>query len=382
MDIQPRPSSLKLGIVLTLIGSTLLGTVGGAITGGVVGYTVATYRQPAPIILSASSTATPDSSLDVVTASMTPTLESRAYLSESEALVMAVERVQPATVSVMNQGRFGEVTGSGVIIDWAGYILTNDHVVEGGQRLEVVLADGSQVPAQIVGASSEYDLAIIKINADMVPAVATFGDSAEVKQGERVAAIGSALGDLRNTVTSGIISAQNRELGDLRGLLQTDTPINQGNSGGPLINLDGQVIGINVMIVRGDRLYGSTAEGLGFAIPSNMARMAAQQLIETGEVQVPYIGIRYEVLNPQKSMEYGVAVPQGVWIAEVLAGTPADKAGLQPQDVVVALDGQGINDAHPLPQQLLTYEVGDTVTLSVVRGQAQLEIPLMLGQRP
>ena len=212
--------------------------------------------------------------------------------------------------------------------------------------------------------------------------MAIFGDSSALKQGERVAAIGSALGDLRNTVTSGIISAQNRQLGDLRGLLQTDTPINQGNSGGPLINLYGEVIGINVMILRGSGFRGSTAEGLGFSIPSNMVEMVAQQLIETGEVQIPYIGIIYEVLNPQKGIEYGLSVSEGVWIDQVLEGTPAHETGIQAQDVIIALNDQVINDKHPLSQLILEYQVGDKIILTLVRDSKTLEVPLVLGKRP
>jgi 2-alkenal reductase len=233
-----------------------------------------------------------------------------------------------------------------------------------------------------VGLTDAYDLAVLKIDRSAVPAVAELGDSARLKQGQAVIAIGSALGDFRNTVTGGIISAHNRQLGELRGLLQTDAPINRGNSGGPLINLQGEVVGINVMVVRGNSFAGATAEGLGFSIPANTVRRVVAQLIETGEVRVPYLGIFYEVLNPQMSMAHGLSVTEGVWLERVLPGTPAAQAGLRAGDVVLSFGGQAINDAYPLPELLLRYRVGDEVVINVLREGNNLEIPVKLGERP
>jgi len=213
--------------------------------------------------------------------------------------------------------------------------------------------------------------------------VASFGDSSAMRQGERVVAIGSALGTFQNTVTSGVISAHNRSIGRdrLRGLIQTDTPINQGNSGGPLVNLQGQVIGINVAVLRGSA-SGDLAEGLGFSIPANTARMVAKQLIETGEVRIPFLGVSYVDLNPQLSLENNLPVAAGSLIEEVLPRTAAAAAGLRRGDIILAVDDQAVDDAHPLAQLLLQHTVGDEVKLLIVRNEGQLEVDVALGERP
>ncbi|MFZ1475570.1 MAG: trypsin-like peptidase domain-containing protein, partial [Anaerolineae bacterium] len=226
-----------------------------------------------------------------------PTLAPATTATGADPLVLAVSRVTPATVTVIvNDGS----SGSGVFIREDGYLVTNNHVVEGGSRFEIIYADGSRVTAELVGTATEFDLAILKV-ADKAPAVAVLGDSGAVAPGSRVAAIGSALGGFRNTVTAGVLSAHNRRLGDLDGLLQTDAAINHGNSGGPLINLAGEIIGINVAVVRGSGT--DAAEGLGFSIPSNTVRVVAEQLISNGRVVRPYLGITFEPLNPQLASE-------------------------------------------------------------------------------
>ena len=304
-------------------------------------------------------------------------------MAENDALVAAVEAVKPATVTVLNYNSRGGGSGSGVIIDRAGYIITNHHVVQGARQLGVIFAHGGSVKAQLVGTSPDFDLAILKVEAKDVPAVASFGDSSAMRQGERVVAIGSALGTFQNTVTSGVISAHNRSIGRdrLRGLIQTDTPINQGNSGGPLVNLQGQVIGINVAVLRGSA-SGDLAEGLGFSIPANTARMVAKQLIETGEVRIPFLGVSYVDLNPQLSLENNLPVAAGSLIEEVLPRTAAAAAGLRRGDIILAVDDQAVDDAHPLAQLLLQHTVGDEVKLLIVRNEGQLEVDVALGERP
>ena len=294
----------------------------------------------------------------------------------ADPLVLAVGRVTPATVTVIvNDGS----SGSGVFIREDGYLVTNNHVVEGGSRFEIIYADGSRVTAELVGAATEFDLAVLKV-ADKAPAVAVLGDSGAVAPGSRVAAIGSALGGFRNTVTAGVLSAHNRRLGDLDGLLQTDAAINHGNSGGPLINLAGEIIGINVAVVRGSGT--DAAEGLGFSIPSNTVRVVAEQLISNGRVVRPYLGITFEPLNPQLASESGLSVVQGAYVQQVVANGPSAQAGLKVGDAIVALGGQAIDDQHPLPQVLLQYRAGQSLELTVARGDSQFKLTVMLSQRP
>lgn len=305
-----------------------------------------------------------------------PTLAPATPATGADPLVLAVGRVTPATVTVIvNDGS----SGSGVFIREDGYLVTNNHVVEGGSRFEIIYADGSRVTAELVGAATEFDLAVLKV-ADKAPAVAVLGDSGAVAPGSRVAAIGSALGGFRNTVTAGVLSAHNRRLGNLDGLLQTDAAINHGNSGGPLINLAGEIIGINVAVVRGSGT--DAAEGLGFSIPSNTVRVVAEQLISNGRVVRPYLGITFEPLNPQLASESGLSVVQGAYVQQVVANGPSAQAGLKVGDAIVALGGQTIDDQHPLPQVLLQYRAGQSLELTVARGDSQFKLTVMLSQRP
>lgn len=374
---------VKVGVIMLVLGTILLGTIGGAVMGGVVGYTMALSSQPEPITISQPSVP--------VTHRLEPVMQSSNSINspaaaqtvpENEALIAAVDLVNPATVTVLNQNFQGISSGSGVIIDTAGYIVTNNHVIENAEKIYVILAHGGRMPAQLVGSSADFDIAVLKIDADYVPAVAYFGDSSVLRLGERVAAIGSALGGFRNTVTSGVISAHNRSLGGQNGLLQTDTPINHGNSGGPLINLQGEVVGINVMVLRGSGYSGDVAEGLGFAIPSNTVASVVKQLIETGRAEMPFLGVSYSVLNPQLSMEYNITTTQGAYIEKVLAGSAAKEAGVQPKDIITAINGRMLDDQHPLGQQLMMYSVGETIELTILRGDKEIKIPVTLGKRP
>ncbi|MFQ5576829.1 MAG: S1C family serine protease [Anaerolineae bacterium] len=379
---KPGPR-ISVWLVLLAAATIFLAIAGGAVVGGVAGYSVALNQIPEPA--AAISQPVPVSAAQpMLTPEAQPLSEAgiAAGISENEALIAAVEQVKPATVTVLNYSRAGVSSGSGVIIDRAGYIVTNNHVIEGAGKLEVILTHGGRVTAQPVGRTTDFDLAVIKIDGDYVPAVAHFGDSSALRQAERVAAIGSALGGFRNTVTSGVISAHNRTLGGQRGLLQTDAPINHGNSGGPLVNLSGEVFGINVMVLRGGGFGGDVAEGLGFAIPANIAKNVVRQLIETGTAEMPFLGVSYSDLNPQLSMEYNLSTTSGAFIEQIVGGTAAEKAGLRANDIILAVDGQPVDDQHPLSQHLLEYSVGQEVTLTVSRGEEQLQVTVTLGKRP
>ena len=382
IDSQNSRPKISLGIIAIMLITVIFGTVGGGMLGGIAGYLIALNQSPALTTIPQPSTVSFSATDQLPTMpTLSPTESNNAVVTENGSLIEAIDKVKPATVTVLNfvgSGRSG--SGSGVIIDESGYIITNHHVIQGTRRLEVILSHGGRVSAQLVGSSPAFDLAVLKINRRDVPAVAGFGDSAALRQGERVAAIGSALGDFRNTVTSGVLSAHNRDLGNQSGLLQTDTPINHGNSGGPLINLNGEVIGINVMVLRGSA-RGDVAEGLGFSIPSNTARMVAKQLIETGRVEVPFLGVQPRTLNPQLSLENGLTVVTGSYIEAVVPNTAAAQSGIKQGDVILAVNGQAVDDAHPLRQLLLQHNVGDDIDLTIIRGADQFSLTVTLGKQ-
>jgi 2-alkenal reductase len=310
----------------------------------------------------------------------------------------------PAVVTVVNTmqqgtggGRFGfggqgqapEALGSGVIIDNQGDIITNQHVVADQQSLQVIFADGTEVSATLVGQDAYSDIAVIKVSAK-VPAVAQFGDSNKLEPGQPVVAIGTALGEYNNTVTEGIVSALHRQLGDgstsTQDLIQTDAAINHGNSGGPLLDLSGNVIGINTAVVRDSSLTGDVAEGLGFAIPSNTARSVAQQLMQNGSVSHPYIGISYEIITPQIATDNKLPRQEGVFVTDVASGSPADKAGIKANSIITSFDGVALKgtDNSQLVQLLSKHKVGDSVKLTVIApgSTTEKQVTVVLGERP
>jgi S1-C subfamily serine protease len=312
------------------------------------------------------------------------------------------EQVKPAVVQVTNdQAGFGSLSqgsevpvgvGSGIIYDSAGYILTNNHVVEGANQIIVTLTDGRTFTAKLLGRDARTDLAVIQISGSNLP-VAQLGDSTQMRVGDWVVAIGNALALSGGaTVTAGVVSAMDRSIQEpataqgtagpfLFGLIQTDAPINPGNSGGPLVNLDGQVIGINTL-GGGSTSQGVTTYGIGFAISIATAKPIADQLVATGQAIHPYLGISYVPLNPALSAQNGISVPYGVYVTSVVSGSPAAQAGLQADDVITAIGGAPLQNDSDLAQILSGDKPGDTVTLTVLRGNQTLTIKLTLGQAP
>jgi 2-alkenal reductase len=346
-----------------------------------------------PTTASAPSPTTTTQPAGVAMASNTATA---APIAADEPYISVVRTAGPAVVTVVNQlgtqvTPFGQTTqpqalGSGIIIDSAGHIVTNNHVVAGGEQFQVIFSDARKVPATLVGRDPLSDIAVLKVDGP-VPAVATFGDSSALEPGEQVVAIGSALGNFRNTVTHGIVSGLDRTLDDpngpgLTGLIQTDAPINHGNSGGPLLNLRGEVIGINTAVISGNPLTGDIAQGLGFAVPSNTARQISDELIKNGTVKRAFLGITYQQLSPQIASYYGLSATQGAFITGVQPGSPADAAGLKAQDVVTAIDGTTLDDDHPLSGILLSHKVGDAIQLTVNRAGTTVTLKATLGERP
>ncbi len=282
--------------------------------------------------------------------------------------------------------------GSGVIYKKSGntaYIVTNNHVVSGSNALQVILSNGKKVDAQLVGADSATDLAVLKINAANVKEVASFGNSNSIKAGQDVLAIGSPMGsEYANTVTKGIVSAKNRTLkagtdGTLTSVIQTDAAINSGNSGGPLINMAGQVIGINSMKLSSDN-DGSSVEGIGFAIPSNEVVSIINQLVKKGKISRPALGLGMADLSSvttdqqQSVLKLPSNVNKGVVILQVANGSVADNAGLKKYDVITQLGDKKINNTNELRAALYKYKVGDTTKVTFYRDGHQQTATLHL----
>jgi serine protease Do len=269
--------------------------------------------------------------------------------------------------------------GSGFIISEDGYILTNNHVVGDTSSLEVTLQDGRKFDAEVVGADARTDVAIIKIDGDDLP-VLPLGDSDAIEVGEWVLAVGSPFG-LSGTVTTGIISAKGRSsmgITDYEDFLQTDAAINPGNSGGPLINLRGEVVGINTAIASRTGAY----NGIGFAIPINMANAIRQQLIDNGRVTRGYLGVVIQQLTPDLADSFGVEGDSGVLIGEVTPDGPAGKAGLKQGDVIVEMDGKPVEKMAPFRNRVAMVAPGSKVELEVLRDGARKTFNVQVGELP
>ncbi len=375
-------------VTLIVLVSLMVGTVGGAVGGGAVAWLAVSRARPTVVAVDKPVVASP-----VV---QPPSTQLR--LETSTAIVQSVAQVRPAVVTVINTQRPQQVfsfwgrqviqpksSGSGVIISKDGYILTNNHVIEDQDSLEVVFANGDKASARLIGADPYADSAVIKVDSP-VPAVAEFGDSSALQPGETVIAIGSALGDFKNTVTVGVVSATGRSLDSgngfsLEGLIQTDAAINHGNSGGPLVNALGQVIGINTAIVRNDQSSGDVAEGLGFAIPSNTVKSVADQIIKKGYVSRAYLGIRYVTITPEVAGANGLSIDWGVYVKGVDSGSPAEKAGLRTGDIITDIGPDQISADLSYTNALLHHQPGEQVTLKVWRSSKTLSLEVTFGEQ-
>jgi serine protease Do len=274
--------------------------------------------------------------------------------------------------------QFQTALGSGFIISPEGYILTNNHMVEGAETVNVELADGRKFTAKITGKDPDIDIAVIKIDADNLPYL-EFADSDKLEVGEWVLAIGNPLGFSR-TVTAGIVSAKGRSVGleQIENFIQTDAAINRGNSGGPLLNLAGKVVGMNTAI------YGATGNiGIGFAIPSNMAQHAYEQIREGGSVERGFLGIGFNQLTPAVAATLGLKEDtKGVIISSVVEDSAAQKAGLQPYDVIVEFENQPVEQSNEFLSRVAMLKPGTEVNLVVLRDGKRKPFTIKLGKRP
>ncbi len=338
---------------------------------------------------------------------------SSAFKSEDSSKISdMVEDLSPAIVGITNlqaqsnSSLFGSSSsdssedtesgsGSGVIFkkeNGEAYIITNNHVVEGASSLKVSLYDGTEVTAKLVGSDSLTDLAVLQISDDHVTKVANFGDSSDLRTGETVIAIGDPLGkDLSRTVTQGIVSGVDRTVsmstsaGETSiNVIQTDAAINPGNSGGPLLNTDGKIVGINSMKISEDDV-----EGIGFAIPSNDVKPIAEELLSKGQIERPYIGVSMLDLEqvPQNYQEgtlglFGSQLNKGVYIREVASGSPAEKAGLKAEDIIIGLKGKEIDTGSELRNILYKdAKIGDTVEVKILRNGKEMTKKIKLDQK-
>jgi 2-alkenal reductase len=322
---------------------------------------------PPPRALPAPKTAAADS------AALTPT--------------QVVEQIGPAVVTVINEqipegetDAMPEGSGSGFILDKDGHVITNQHVVEGGVAFLVVLEDGRELPATLVGADANSDVAVLKVDPP-VPAVARIGNSDSLLPGQPVLAIGSPLGTFTNTVTEGIVSALGRTVPDETGgpellnLIQHDAAINPGNSGGPLVTLTGEVVGINTLGIV-------DAQGLFFAVPAKTITRVANALIAKGAVDYPYLGLQLVPLDDEIIAQWALPVDEGFYVQGVVPGGPSDAAGLQVGDVVTAINLERVGERQSMVGALFQYKPGDTVQLTVQRGLNSMRVEVTLAERP
>lgn len=305
-------------------------------------------------------------------------------------IVAAAKKVGPAVVGITNKAYvrdfFNRVqltergTGSGVIYDKAGYIATNNHVVEGASEIIVSLPDGRTVKGKVLGADAVTDLAVVKINLDNLP-VAEFGDSDTLQVGEPAIAIGNPLGmEFRGSVTAGVISALNRsiEIGERKfNLIQTDAAINPGNSGGALVNADGEVVGINSA-----KIAVSGVEGIGFAIPVNTAKPILDELAHKGRVARPYLGA--SLMDQDIANRYGfeMNLHGGIFLVKVVQGSPAAKAGIRAGDIILSFNGSKVKSAVELRTKLAECKVGDSVDVQIMRNGQVESVTVVLEEVP
>lgn len=305
-------------------------------------------------------------------------------------VVRAAKAVSPAVVGITNKAQardwfnnkvlVEQGVGSGVIIDSAGYIVTNNHVVQGAQEIAVSLSDGRTLDGKVLGSDPVTDLAVVKVEAAELP-VAELGDSDDLLVGEPAIAIGNPLGmEFQGSVTTGVISALNRsiDIGERRfKLIQTDAAINPGNSGGALVNADGLVIGINSA-----KIAANGVEGIGLAIPSNIVRPIVESIIEKGRVVRPYLGVG--VFDRQTAAQYGyqLNVKAGVYVAQLTLNGPADKAGIRKGDLILKIDDTETNKVIDVRSCISDHQVGDTVKVLIQRNGKESSVDVKLEEMP
>ena len=331
----------------------------------------------------------------------TPSLSSggdgNTTITQEESTIAAVaEKVGPSVVSIVTETQIqsyygttsGEGAGTGIIVSEDGYVMTNNHVIDGASTVSVIDSEGALYDdVEVIGRDPLNDIAFLKINSTDTFTPAELGNSSSIRVGQQVVAIGNALGQYSNTVTSGIVSGTGRPVtassgyGDsesLTDLIQTDASINSGNSGGPLVNMSGQVIGINTAIVE-------DANGIGFSIPINSTKGVLAEVLATGEVSRAYLGVNYLSITPDVAREYDLPVNYGAYVYAsqganaVASGSPAAEAGLQTNDIILKINDETIGEDGGLSSIIGQYRPGDTVTITYLRDGKEATTKLTLG---
>ena len=368
-------------IVLTAVLAAILASAGTVAALGATGV----LDRPAPSSAVTAPQATNTGATQPVT------------IDEQSATIAVASKVSPAVVKITvtgsDNGNTGVIpatgVGSGVIYDSNGWILTNHHVVEGGDKFDVELKDGRVLSGKVYGIDTLTDLAIVKVEATGLP-TAQVGESDSLKVGQLVVAIGSPLGTYSNSVTSGIVSAKGRSIvtdgnDSLTNLIQTDAAINPGNSGGPLLDASGSIVGINTAIA-------SNSNGIGFAIPIDIARPIMQQAVAGKPLSRPYMGISFQSIDRKLADEKKLPVQAGALVGGfdqngqpvpgVKQGTPAEQGGIKDGDIITAINGKSIDEEHPLDATLAQFSPGDTVSVDVLRDGKHVTLQVTLGTRP
>ena len=371
----PAPRGLRAAPIIAIA------VVAGLLSGALSAFGVATLldEEPSGVVTSESTDASTVSDVTI---------------DESSAIINAADEVSPAVVTIQRTtgGLLGgnQGSGSGFIYDSDGFILTNRHVVEDADTLAVILNDGRQFEGTVYGIDTLTDLAIVTIEASDLP-TAPIGSSAQLEPGQRAIAIGNPLGNFENTVTTGVVSGLGRRIQatdssqtsseQLNNLIQTDAAINPGNSGGPLVNSAGQVIGVNTAV-------STDAQGIGFAIPIDVAKPIMEQAVAGQELARPWIGIYYVPITPALAqaedlpVEYGALIGSQGGQSAIFPGSPAEEAGLQEGDIIVAIDGEQIDQGPDLSMLIVPHSPGDTVTLRVLRDSSTSDVQVRLGVLP
>ncbi|HEY7728836.1 MAG TPA: trypsin-like peptidase domain-containing protein [Candidatus Eisenbacteria bacterium] len=312
-------------------------------------------------------------------------------LVQTSPIPFGSEFFEPFFRDMIPQYRYKEVIpsmGSGFIVSKDGYILTNAHVVQEADKITVILPDGRNFPAHIIGVHPQYDLAVVKIDGRNLP-VAPLGTSTDLMVGEWAIAIGNPFGYLLNdtqpTVTAGVVSATRRDIKSqsesgaiYKNMIQTDAAINPGNSGGPLVNARGDVIGVNTFIFT----KSGGSEGIGFAIPIDVAKKIVEEVVRYGRIRNVWIGVRTWDLTPYLAERLGTSNRQGLYVASMERGSPADKAGVRVGDIIRRVNGTPVRDSDEAYRAIFGANVGDTITLTVERDGKELAIKLLLEEAP
>jgi serine protease Do len=317
------------------------------------------------------------------------------FLENSQnVFILLAKQITPSVVSISPADRFSHSsrgqdkkerkeghrpesgTGSGVIIDKKGFILTNSHVVGDAEEVTVRLSNKSEFTGKVIGRDTDTDIAVVKIDAETDLPFSSLGNSKEVKVGQWAMAVGNPFG-LDHTVTVGIVSGLGREnvnLSRYEDFIQTDASINPGNSGGPLFNIQGKVIGINTAIIN-------VAQGIGFAIPSNMAQAISQQLIEKGKVTRGWLGVGIQPMTPELAEKFSVKEGEGVLVNEVFKGDPAEQGGVQPGDIILKVDDEQVGTTNTLARVIAGYFPGSHIRIELIRNGKKQQIEMTLGEK-